>query len=88
MSNPTRAESIGRSFRQRAAAIAGAREQEPVEETPEEVDENTDETVGELPDESWKKDDIVKYLVDNEVIESEDDVKGQTKAELIENFVG
>lgn len=40
-----------------------------------------------LPKESWKRDDIVKYLVDHEVIESEDDVEGQTKAQLIDNFV-
>jgi hypothetical protein len=41
-----------------------------------------------LPKESWKRDDIVAYLVDHEVIESADDVEGQTKAELIDNFVG
>ena len=41
-----------------------------------------------LPKESWKRDDIVQYLVDHEVIESEDQVEGQTKAQLIENFVG
>lgn len=41
-----------------------------------------------LPKESWLRDDIVQYLVDHEVIENKDDVEGQTKAQLIENFVG
>lgn len=40
-----------------------------------------------LPKESWKRDDIVQYLVDHKVIESADDVDGQTKAQLIDNFV-
>lgn len=51
-------------------------------------DDDTEPADEDLPKESWKRDDIVKYLVDHEVIESEDDVEGQTKAQLIENFVG
>ena len=51
-------------------------------------DDDTEPADEDLPKESWKRDDIVKYLVDHEVIEDEKDVEGQTKAQLIDNFVG
>ena len=91
---PTRTESISSAYRQRAANVKAANEAAaPTAETGKfepdvAVEEATEEDeVDDLPDTSWKKADIVGYLVRNEVVESEDDVSGLTKAELLENFI-
>ena len=99
---PTRVESIGSSFRRRAEAVAAGAQREKEREAKEaklaakrraEATEGDEVEGGEaeakLPDESWKKDEILDWLVGNEVIteEQRDEVKGQTKAELIDNFV-
>ena len=103
---PTRVESIGSAFRQRAEAVAAGaqreREREEAEkkaaakrraaaqEEPVEGDEvEGGEAEAKLPTTDWKKDEILDWLVDNEVIteEQRSEVEGQTKAELIDNFV-
>ena len=84
MSN-SRTRSIRRSYRNRIAALGGATtapETAPAEEKPAPPEEAEDQ----LPRESWKKDDIIGWLLTNEVIESADDVDGLTKAQLLENF--
>lgn len=94
---PTRVESIGSAFRQRAEAVAAGakREREREEAEKKEVAKRRAEAQGddvpeddgpELPTKSWKKDDIVGWLVDEGVVDSEDDVKGLTKDELLSNF--
>ena len=82
----TRVSAITKAFRARAAAVSGVEIGDEKAEATEEAAATTEEEVDDLPDMSWKKDDIVDYLVRNEVVESEDDVKGLTKAELLENF--
>ena len=52
-------------------------------------DETETEPEPEFPKESWTKEQILDWLVENEVITEEQrpEVEGQTKAELIDNFV-
>jgi len=76
----SRTSAITTAFRQRANAVSGVefKDADPGDATPAPVDE--------LPEPSWKKADIVDYLVRNEVIENPEDVKGLTKDQLLENF--
>lgn len=85
MSN-SRIRSIIRSYRSRVAAVRGATtalETVPVEERPEEIEDVTSEP----PRESWKKDDIIDWLIDNGIEADRSDLVGMTKAELIDNFL-
>lgn len=78
--NESRTAAISNAYRTRIANLeeAGTVKAEP-KQGPKDLDG--------LPDESWKKDDILDFLESNGVIESREDVKGQTKADLLENFV-
>ena len=85
MSN-SRTRSISRSYRSRVAAVGGAitaPETAPAEERP-----APPEKADDLPKESWKKGDIIDWLIDNGVVLKRSDIEEQTKAELIENFIG
>ena len=93
---PTRVESIGSAFRQRAEAVAAGAQREREREEAEKkaaakrraaAQEEPEEDVDELPDMSWKKDDILDYLVRVGAVENREDVEDQTKAELLDNFV-
>jgi hypothetical protein len=81
----SRTESMRQSYRQRAAATTTTVETEEPEVIPADVE---DDTLDELPDESWKKSDIVDYLVDSGIEVDADDLKKMTKAELVDRFVG
>lgn len=92
--NARRVAAISNAYRSRAQAVAAGADREKEREAAEEkatnkrrveADEKTVEAE-DLPKESWKKDDIIDWLIDNQAIDSADDVDGLTKAELIENF--
>lgn len=83
--NARRVAAISSAYRGRAEAVRAGREREkPNEtETPEEIEDVTSEP----PRESWKKADIIDWLLDNGIEAERSDLEEQTKAELIENFV-
>lgn len=83
----TRVGAITNAFRQRANAIAATRDEpepHPVTDGPPEPPEEAED---QLPKESWKKDDIVDWLLANGIEAERSDLEALTKAELIENFV-
>ena len=87
----TRTESISAQFRQRAAATTTTVETEEPEVLDEEVTEEEvteEDEVDDLPDDSWKKSDVVDYLVDSGIAVDVEDLKTMTKAELLDRFVG
>jgi hypothetical protein len=90
----TRIDAINRQYQQRETNLAAARGLDAPDFDAVETENFGDEVEGgtvteplPLPTESWKRGEIVRWLVDNEVIESEDVVDGLTKAEMIGHFV-
>lgn len=91
----TRVEAISNAYNTRAKAVAAGNERELEREAAEKKAANArraaadegEQDGDELPDQSWRKGDIVDYLLRHGAIESEDDVKGQTKDDLLNNFV-
>ena len=91
---PTRTESISNAYRKRAADVKAANEAAaPTAETgkfePDVVldEESTEEDGDELPDKSWKKGDIVDWLVDGGIEVDSAELDKMTKAELLDRFI-
>lgn len=80
--NASRVAAIGKAYRTRAKVVRAGADRERQVETPE-----TPETPEELPKESWKKVDIIDWLIDSGVEAERSDLEELTKADLIENFI-
>lgn len=80
--NARRVAAISKAYRGRAKVVRAGADREHQAET----DEKTVETE-ELPKESWKKGDIVDWLLDSGVEVERSDLEELTKAELIEYFI-